>query len=189
MSKLIIISAPSGSGKSTIINSIMTNHPELHLAFSISCTTRPPRGNEQDGIEYHFITPDQFRHHIDNGDFIEYEEVYKDRYYGTLKSQIEKQSQAGQTVVFDVDVNGGIRLKEHFKQQALSIFIQPPSIDTLRQRLEKRGTDTPEVIDDRIARAQYELSQAHKFDKIIVNDDLQTAQEETYQLVKAFLND
>ena len=189
MPKLIIISAPSGSGKSTIINSIMTNHPELHLAFSISCTTRPPRGNEQDGIEYHFITPDQFRHHIDNGDFIEYEEVYKDRYYGTLKSQIEKQSQAGQTVVFDVDVNGGIRLKEHFKQQALSIFIQPPSIDTLRQRLEKRGTDTPEVIDDRIARAQYELSQAHKFDKIIVNDDLQTAQEETYQLVKAFLND
>ena len=183
MPKLIIISAPSGSGKSTIINSIMTNHPELHLAFSISCTTRPPRGNEQDGIEYHFITPDQFRHHIDNGDFIEYEEVYKDRYYGTLKSQIEKQSQAGQTVVFDVDVNGGIRLKEHFKQQALSIFIQPPSIDTLRQRLEKRGTDTPEVIDDRIARAQYELSQAYKFDKIIVNDDLQTALNETYHQI------
>lgn len=187
MPKLIIISAPSGSGKSTIINSIMTNHPELHLAFSISCTTRPPRGNEQDGIEYHFITPDQFRHHIDNGDFIEYEEVYKDIYYGTLKSQIEKQSQAGQTVVFDVDVNGGIRLKEHFKQQALSIFIQPPSIDTLRQRLEKRGTDTPEVIDDRIARAQYELSQAHKFDKIIVNDDLQTALNETYHQISNFL--
>lgn len=188
MNKLLIFSAPSGSGKSTIINHLMTVHPELRLAFSISCTSREPRGEERNGVEYFFISAEEFRQRIANDEFLEYEEVYKDRFYGTLKSQVERQSAAGQTVVFDVDVNGGCRLKEYFGSRAMSIFIMPPSIEILRERLEKRGTDSAEVIADRIARAEYELSAANRFDKVIVNDDLEQAKQDAFEAVKDFLD-
>lgn len=184
--KLIIFSAPSGCGKSTIISWLM-KHEELRLAFSISCTSRHPRGTEQNGVEYFFITPDEFRRRIENDEFLEYEEVYKDRFYGTLKEQVEKQSAQGDNVVFDVDVKGGCNIKKFYGNRALSIFIQPPSIDELRRRLEGRGTDAPEVINDRIARAEFELSFAGQFDKVVVNDDLQKAEEETMAIVKEFL--
>ncbi len=182
----IIVSAPSGSGKSTIINSLMP-HEELRLAFSISATTRAPRGEERDGVEYIFLSPEQFREHIAADDFIEYEEVYEDRYYGTLKAQVEKQLAAGQNLVFDVDVHGGVNLKKYFGDRALSLFIQPPSIDELRRRLEGRGTDTPEVIEQRLARADYELTFADRFDRVLVNDDLETAKAEAYDIVSGFL--
>ena len=182
--KLIIFSAPSGSGKSTIINYLLTQN--LNLAFSIS-TSRPPRGTEQHGVEYFFLTPEEFRSRIENNEFLEYEEVYKDRYYGTLKEQVEKQLEAGQNVVFDVDVVGGCNIKKFYGERALSVFIQPPSVEELRCRLEGRGTDTPEVIESRIAKAEYELSFAPQFDCIIVNDNLETAKAETLKVIKEFL--
>lgn len=184
--KLIIFSAPSGSGKSTIINWLM-QHKELHLAFSISCTSRPPRGTERNGVEYFFLSPEEFRQRIANNEFLEYEEVYKDRFYGTLKSQVERQLSDGDNVVFDVDVKGGCNIKKFYGGRALSLFIQPPSIDELRRRLEGRGTDAPEVIADRIARAEYELSFAPKFDRVVVNDDLEKAEAEALQIIKTFL--
>lgn len=187
MSKAIIFCAPSGSGKSTIISSLMP-HEELHLAFSISATTRPPRGQERHGVEYLFLTPDEFRKHIAADDFIEYEEVYEDRFYGTLKQQVESQLAQGQNVIFDVDVHGGMRLKEYFGDRALSLFIQPPSIDALRCRLEGRATDAPEVIEQRLARAEYELSFAPRFDRVVVNDDLETAKQEAYKAISEFLS-
>ena len=188
MNKVIIVSAPSGSGKSTIINSLMP-HEELRLAFSISATTRAPRGEERDGVEYIFLSPDQFREHIAADDFIEYEEVYEDRYYGTLKAQVEKQLAAGQNLVFDVDVHGGVNLKKYFGDRALSLFIQPPSIEELRRRLEGRGTDTQEVIEERLSRAGYELTFADRCDRVLVNDDLETAKAEAYEIVSTFLKD
>ena len=184
--KLIIVSAPSGSGKSTIISWLMT-HPELRLAFSISCTSRPPRGNERNGVEYFFLTPDEFRRRIEADEFLEYEEVYEGRFYGTLKSQVEHQLSQGQNVVFDVDVKGGCSLKKYFGDRALSIFIQPPSVEELHRRLENRGTDSPEVIADRVAKAEYELTFAPMFDRVVVNDDLETAQQEALGLVSRFL--
>ena len=187
MGKVIIFCAPSGSGKSTIISSLMPRK-ELNLFFSVSATTRPPRGQEQHGVEYLFLTPEEFRAHIAADDFIEYEEVYADRFYGTLKSQVEKQLAAGQNVVFDVDVHGGMRLKEYFGDSALSLFIQPPSIKALRQRLEGRGTDAPEVIQQRLDRAAYELSFAPRFDRVIGNDDLETAKAEAYSTVSSFVS-
>lgn len=183
--KLIIFSAPSGSGKSTIINYLLTQN--LNLVFSISATSRPPRGTEQHGVEYFFLTPEEFRSRIENNEFLEYEEVYKDRYYGTLKEQVEKQLEAGQNVVFDVDVVGGCNIKKFYGERALSVFIQPPSVKELRCRLEGRGTDTPEVIESRIAKAEYELSFAPQFDCIIVNDNLETAKAETLKVIKEFL--
>ena len=188
MGKLIIFSAPSGSGKSTIINYLLEEHPELKLAFSISATSRPPRGKEQHGVEYFFLSPEEFRQRIDKGEFLEYEEVYPGRFYGTLKAQVEKQSEEGQNVLFDVDVKGGVNIKQYYGNRALSLFIQPPSIDELRSRLEKRGTETPEVINDRIARAEFELSFAPQFDKVVVNDDLEVAKAETLQIIKDFIN-
>lgn len=185
--KLIIFSAPSGSGKSTIINWLMTEHPELSLAFSISCTSRQPRGTEQNGVEYFFLTPEEFRQRIANDEFLEYEEVYEDRFYGTLKAQVERQLEAGQNVVFDVDVKGGCAIKQHYGDRALSVFIQPPSIEALRERLEKRGTDAAEVIEQRLQRAEFELSFAEKFDCVVVNDDLSTAEEEAYTIISEFL--
>ena len=184
--KLIIVSAPSGSGKSTIISWLMT-HPELRLAFSISCTSRPPRGSERNGVEYFFLTPDEFRRRIEADEFLEYEEVYEGRFYGTLKSQVEHQLSQGQNVVFDVDVKGGCSLKKYFGDRALSIFIQPPSVEELRRRLENRGTDSPEVIADRVAKAEYELTFAPMFDRVVVNDNLETAQQEALGLVSSFL--
>ncbi len=185
--KLIIFSAPSGSGKSTIINWLMAEHPELSLAFSISCTSRKPRGTEQNGVEYFFLTPEEFRQRIANDEFLEYEEVYEDRFYGTLKSQVERQLEAGQNVVFDVDVKGGCAIKKFYGDRALSVFIQPPSIEALRQRLEGRGTDAPEVIEQRLQRAEFELSFADKFDRVVINDDLKTAEEETFHIINDFL--
>ncbi len=185
--KLIIISAPSGTGKSTIIGWLMKEHPELKLAFSISCTSRPPRGTEQNGVEYFFLTPEEFRQRIDNDEFLEYEEVYEGRFYGTLKAQVERQLEAGQNVVFDVDVKGGVNIKNYYGDEAMSLFIQPPSIAELRRRLEGRGTDAPEVIDQRIARAEFELSFADKFDKIVVNDQLPQAEEDALELIQTFL--
>lgn len=189
MGKLIIFSAPSGSGKSTIINYLLQEHPELNLTFSISATSRVPRGSEQDGVEYFFLTPEDFRQKIDNEEFLEYEEVYPGRFYGTLKAQVEKQSEAGQNVVFDVDVKGGINIKKYYGDRALSVFIQPPSIEELRRRLELRGTETPEVINDRIARAEFELGFAEQFDKVVINDDLAIAEAETLHIIKDFINE
>ena len=186
MGKLIIFSAPSGSGKSTIINRLM-QHPELHLAFSISCTSRAPRGTEKNGVEYFFLSPGEFRQRIANDEFLEYEEVYTDRFYGTLKQQVETQAARGENVVFDVDVKGGCNIKQFYGDRALSIFIQPPSIEELRKRLTGRATDAPEVIEQRIARAEFELSFAPKFDRIVVNDDLDRAVEETLGIIKEFL--
>ncbi len=186
--KLIIFSAPSGTGKSTIISWLMKEHQELRLAFSISCTSRPPRGKEQNGVEYFFLTPEEFRQRIERDEFLEYEEVYQDRYYGTLKSQVESQLEAGQNVVFDVDVKGGVNIKHFYGSEALSIFIQPPSIGELRRRLEGRGTDTPEVIDQRIARAEFELTFADKFDKIVINDVLDYAKADALEIIQSFLS-
>ena len=185
--KLLIFSAPSGSGKSTIINWLMQEHPELNMHFSISCTSRPPRGQEQNGVEYFFLTPEEFREKIQRDEFVEYEEVYKDRYYGTLKSQVDKQLAEGENVIFDVDVHGAMAIKNAYGDRALSLFIQPPSVEELRKRLNGRGTDSPEVIEQRLARAEYELSFAEKFDTVIVNDDLEVAKQETLKVVKDFL--
>lgn len=185
--KLIIFSAPSGSGKSTIVNWLMKEHPSLRLYFSISCTSRAPRGAEQDGVEYFFLTPEAFKEKIAHDEFLEYEEVYENRFYGTLKSQVEKQREAGQNVVFDVDVKGGVNIKKHYGDEALSLFIQPPSVEELRRRLEGRGTDTPEAIEQRLAKAEYELTFASQFDSIIVNDDLEAAKQKTLQVLQDFL--
>lgn len=186
--KVIIFSAPSGSGKSTIINWLM-QHSELHLAFSISCTSRAPRGTERHGVEYFFLSPEEFRQRIANNEFLEYEEVYHDRFYGTLKSQVEKQLEAGQNVVLDIDVKGACNIKEYYQDEALALFIQPPSIEALRQRLEGRGTDAPEVIEQRIARAEFELSYAPKFDRVVVNDVLQQAQQQALDIISAFIHE
>lgn len=157
------------------------------MAFSISCTSRQPRGNERDGVEYFFVTPDEFRRKIDNDEFIEYEEVYKDRYYGTLKQQVEKQLERGENVVLDVDVKGGCNIKKYYGDRALSVFIQPPSVEELRKRLEGRGTDAPEVIATRIERASFELSFADRYDRVVINDDLERAVEETEKIVREFV--
>lgn len=185
MNKLIIFSAPSGSGKSTIINYLLEQG--LNMAFSISATSRPPRGQEQHGVEYFFLTPEEFKERIANDEFLEYEEVYQDRFYGTLKSQVENQLNAGQNVIFDVDVVGGCNIKQFYGNRALSVFIQPPSIEELRKRLEGRGTDAPEVIESRIAKAEYELGFAPKFDVVIVNDDLDKAKAEALRVIRDFL--
>ncbi len=187
MGKLIIFSAPSGSGKSTIISRLM-QHPELHLAFSVSCTSRAPRGTERNGVEYFFITPEEFRERISRDEFLEYEEVYADRFYGTLKQQVETQAARGENVVFDVDVKGGCNIKQYYGDRALSIFIQPPSIEELRHRLVGRATDAPEVIEQRIERAAFELTFAPKFDRVVINDDLDRAVEETLRIVKEFVD-
>ena len=184
---MLIVSAPSGSGKSTIVNWLMQEHPELKLYFSISCTSRAPRGTEQNGVEYFFLTPEEFKAKIRNDEFLEYEEVYENRFYGTLKQQVERQREQGQNVVFDVDVKGGVNIKKFYGDQALSLFIQPPSVEELRRRLEGRGTDTQEAIEQRLAKAEYEITFAPQFDRIIVNDDLETAKQETLRVVKEFL--
>lgn len=183
--KLIIFSAPSGSGKSTIINYLLTQN--LNLAFSISATSRPPRGTEQNGVEYFFLSPEEFRTKIANHEFLEYEEVYENRFYGTLKAQVEKQLEAGQNVIFDVDVVGGCNIKRFYGEKALSVFIQPPSIEELKKRLTGRGTDEPEMIENRVAKAEYELSFASKFDVVIVNDELETAKAKTLQIIREFI--
>lgn len=183
--KLIIFSAPSGSGKSSIIHYLLDQG--LPLQFSISATSRAPRGDEQNGKEYYFFTPEEFRAHIEANDFLEYEEVYKDTFYGTLKSEVKRITEAGKHVIFDVDVVGGCNIKKYYGNRALSVFIQPPSIEELRRRLEKRATDTPEVIENRLQKAGYELSFSPKFDVVIVNDDLLTAQTEALHIITDFI--
>ena len=183
--KLIIFSAPSGSGKSTIINYLLTQ--DLNLVFSISATSRAARGKEQHGVEYFFLSPEEFRQRIANDEFLEYEEVYENRFYGTLKAQVEKQLEAGQNVVFDVDVVGGCNIKRFYGERALSVFIQPPCVNELRKRLIDRGTDAPEVIESRIAKAEFELGFSKKFDVVIVNDNLEAAKAQTLKVIKEFI--
>jgi guanylate kinase len=185
VSKLIIFSAPSGSGKSTIINYLLTQN--LGLEFSISATSRPPRGTEQNGVEYYFLTPDEFRAKIANDEFLEYEEVYQDRYYGTLKTEVDRIAAKGHVAVFDVDVVGGVNIKKFYGERALSIFIQPPSVEVLRQRLEGRGTDTPEQIDERLEKAEIEMAYAPSFDVIVMNDDITASKPEALRVIKEFL--
>lgn len=184
--KIIIISAPSGTGKSTIIKWLM-GHEELRLTLSVSCTSRKPRQGEVDGTDYHFVTDEDFRARIANGEFLEYEEVYGGTLYGTLKQQVEDLLDKGLNVVFDVDVKGGCNIKKYYGNRALSIFIEPPSIETLRQRLIGRGTETAEKIETRVARAQMEMSYAPQFDRTLLNDDLEKAEQEAMTIIKGFL--
>lgn len=186
--KLIIISAPSGCGKSTIINEIIKNR-DLKLEFSISATTREPRKGEKNGVNYYFMSLDEFNKAIENDELIEYEEVYPGRFYGTLNREIDRIREKGKNVILDIDVMGGINVKHKFGNDALSIFIQPPSIDTLRQRLVARGTDSPEAIKERVDKASFEISQADKYDKIVVNDILDIAVKNTENIIKNFIND
>lgn len=187
MGKLLIFSAPSGAGKSTIVNYLLEQN--LNLFFSISATSRLPRGTEKNGVEYYFLSPDEFREKIKNNEFLEYEEVYSDRYYGTLKSEIQRITDNGGNVIFDVDVVGGCRIKEHYGDKALSVFVEPPSIDALKDRLEKRGTDSAEVIKDRIEKAEYEMTFAPRFDVVIHNEDLEIAKAEVLAVVSKFLKE
>ncbi len=183
--KIIIFSAPSGSGKSTIVNYLLQR--DLHLDFSISATSRAPRGSEKNGVEYYFLTPDEFRKRIENDEFVEYEEVYKDCFYGTLRSELDRIWSAGNHIVFDVDVVGGVNLKKIFGAQALSIFIQPPSLEELRRRLVGRATDSAEKIEQRLAKAEKELTFAGQFDKVVLNDNLEQAESEVERLVRQFI--
>lgn len=185
--KVIIFSAPSGSGKSTIVNHILGEHPELD--FSVSATSRPPRGEEIDGVEYLFYSSEVFRQLVAEDKFVEYEEVYDGRFYGTLKSEVNRIWAKGHAIVFDVDVKGGVNLKKYFADKALSVFIQAPSVEVLKERLIKRDTDSMEEICKRIAKAEEEMTYADKFDKILINDDLQRAYEESSAIINNFLSD
>lgn len=183
--KVLIFSAPSGSGKSTIVNHILGLHPEVE--FSVSATSRPPRGQEQNGVEYYFIDEDEFRRRIADDEFVEYEEVYQGRFYGTLKEEVERIWAKGNAIIFDVDVKGGVNLKKYFGDKALSVFIQAPSIEELRRRLIFRGTDSEEEIEKRVGKAAEEMTYADKFDYILINDDLDTAFAESEKVVGDFL--
>ena len=185
--KLIIFSAPSGSGKSTIINKLMSEYG-LRGRFSISATSRKPRGSEQDGVEYYFLTEEDFRRRISEGDFLEYEEVYPGCFYGTLRSEVDKTLARGENVILDIDVQGGLNVKKIYGDRALTLFIQPPSIERLRERLERRGTDAPEVIERRLAKAETELSFAPKYDAVVVNDDLEEACRDAARVIEDFLS-
>lgn len=185
--KVIILSAPSGSGKSTIINALMSGG-RLNLKFSVSATNRLPRGAEQNGVDYHFLTTEEFRNAVDKNEFLEYEEVYPGRYYGTLRSEIKRISDEGADVVMDIDVNGALRVKQELGSDALGVFIMPPSIEELRRRLESRATDSAESIEARIERAKYEIDQAPKFDATVINDELDRAVAEAEALIVNYLN-
>lgn len=184
----MIFSAPSGSGKSTIVNHILSLNPGS-MEFSVSATSRPPRGEEQDGREYYFLTADEFRRYIAEDRFVEYEEVYEGRFYGTLKSECERIWAAGHVIIFDVDVKGGVNLKKYFGDAALSVFIKAPSVEVLRERLIKRGTDSPEAIEERVAKAEEEMTYETQFDYVLVNDDLNTAYAESEKVIEDFLDD
>ena len=185
MNKVLIFSAPSGSGKSTVVNHILSGHKGIE--FSVSATSRPPRGEEQDGVEYFFYSADIFRLLVRDDKFVEYEEVYPDRFYGTLKAEVNRIWARGNVIIFDVDVKGGVNLKKYFGDQALSVFIQAPSVEVLRDRLVKRGTDSAEDIEKRVAKAAEEMTYAPQFDKVLINDDLTTALAEADAMVDAFL--
>jgi guanylate kinase len=184
--KLIVFSAPSGSGKTTIVRHLLSQ-PELGLAFSVSATTRPRRPREKHGEHYYFISITEFKKHIKNGDFLEWEEVYRDNFYGTLKSEVERLWAEGKNVIFDIDVAGGLRIKRKFPEQTLAVFVKPPSVDELKIRLKKRSTESDDKINMRIAKASIELATAPQFDKIVLNKDLETALKESYDLVADFV--
>lgn len=184
--KLIIFSAPSGSGKTTIVRHLL-QFPELNLEFSISATSREPRGEEKDGEHYYFLSLKQFKQHIKDGDFLEWEEVYRDNFYGTLHKEVERIWAMGKNVIFDIDVAGGLRIKKKFPEETLAVFVKPPSVDELKIRLKKRKTESEEKINMRIAKASVELATAPQFDKIIKNYDLDTAKKEAYDLVADFI--
>lgn len=184
--KVIIFSAPSGAGKSTIVNHLLQLHPELE--FSISATSRAPRGSERHGVEYYFFSADEFRQMIAEDKFVEYEEVYPGSFYGTLRSEVERIWAKDHVIIFDIDVQGGVNLKRIFGEQAFSVFIQAPSVDVLRERLIGRGTDSQEAIEKRVAKAASEMEfAAGKFDYVLVNDDLQTAKAEAEKVIDAFM--
>ncbi len=183
--RLITISAPSGAGKSTMIRFLLAQ--DLNIQFSVSATSRPPRGDEKDSVEYYFLTPEEFRERIAADEFLEYEEVYEGRFYGTLKSEVERILSQGKNVIFDVDCVGALNIKKVYGNRALTVFVMPPSVEVLRQRLEKRGTDTPEVIENRLAKAEYEMSFAPQFDATICNDDYERARVEMLKLITDFI--
>ena len=185
MGKVIIFSAPSGSGKTTIVRQLLERYPQVE--FSVSATSRAPRGTERDGVDYYFLTQEEFRQAVSENRFVEWEEVYQGTCYGTLRSEMERIWQKGHVIAFDVDVIGGINLKRLFGDDACSVFVMPPSIEELRRRLEGRGTDTPEVIDRRIAKAEFELTKAPEFDHVVVNDRLEDAVAEVCALVDDFI--
>ncbi|MEE1961779.1 guanylate kinase [Allomuricauda taeanensis] len=184
--KLIIFSAPSGSGKTTIVRHLL-DQPELNLAFSISATSRPRRGKEKHGVNYYFMSISEFKRHIKNEDFLEWEEVYRDNFYGTLKSEVERLWAEGKNVIFDIDVVGGLRIKKKFPDRTLAVFVKPPSVDELKIRLKKRSTESDDKINMRIAKASVELATAPQFDKIIKNYDLDVALNEAHQLVAEYV--
>lgn len=185
--KIIIISAPSGTGKSTIINRIMGD-PSLDLQFSISATSRPPRAGEEHGVNYYFFTEEDFRRAVAADLFVEWEEVYPGRFYGTLRSEIDRITSGGHNVIMDVDVKGGINIRRMMGDDALAVFVKPPTVEALRERLVARATDSPEQIDQRVAKAEYEMGFAPQFDRVVINDDLHVAVEEVRRLVKDFIN-
>ena len=185
MGKIIIFSAPSGSGKTTIVRQLLERYPQVE--FSVSATSRAPRGTERDGVDYYFLTPEEFRQAVSENRFVEWEEVYQGTCYGTLRSELERIWQKGHVIAFDVDVIGGINLKRLFGDDACSVFVMPPSIGELRRRLESRGTDAPEVIDRRVAKAEFELTKAPEFDHVVVNDRLEDAVAEVCALVDDFI--
>src|SRR6056297_2061395 len=184
--KLIVFSAPSGSGKTTIVRHLLSKK-ELNLEFSVSATSREPRNNEIDGKDYYFMSLNEFKQHIKNDDFLEWEEVYRDNFYGTLKSEVERLWSEGKNVIFDIDVAGGLRIKKKFPEQTLAVFVKPPSIDELKIRLKKRSTESDDKINMRIAKASVELATAPQFDKIIKNYDLDIALKEAEELVANFI--
>jgi guanylate kinase len=185
--KLIIFSAPSGSGKTTLVHHLLSK-PELNLAFSVSATSREKRHNETDGIDYYFISPEDFKQKIKENAFVEWEEVYKNNYYGTLKSEVERLLNEGKNVIFDIDVKGGLNIKKQYPENSLAVFVQPPSVDELKKRLESRKTETADKIKMRLAKATEELQYSGDFDVIITNDDLNEAKQKAYQLVKKFID-
>ena len=185
--KLIIFSAPSGSGKTTLVRHLLAQD-ELNLAFSVSATSRAPRGDEQEGVHYYYKTAEEFKQHIKNEDFIEWEEVYRDHFYGTLKSEVERLWAQGKHVIFDIDVAGGLRIKKKFPERTLAVFVKPPSVDELKRRLKERSTEPEEKINMRIAKASVELATAPQFDLILRNDDLEIAKKEAVALVRQFLD-
>ncbi len=185
--KLLVFSAPSGSGKTTIVRHLLAQ-PDLNLEFSISCTTRAPRGEEIDGKDYYFISWDEFKKHIKAEEFVEWEEVYTDNFYGTLKAEVERIWALGKHVIFDIDVAGGLRIKHKFPNETLAVFVKPPSVDELKRRLKQRSTESEDKINMRIAKASVELATAPQFDTIIKNYDLEVAKQDAYQLVKDFIS-
>lgn len=184
--KIIVLVAPSGSGKTTIGTRLL--HEFEHLTFSVSATTRPPREGEKDGINYHFLSPGEFQNRIDEGDFIEWEEFYGGKRYGTLQSEVEKQLKLGYFILLDVEVKGALNVKRLYNEDCLSIFIKPPSLEVLKQRLIDRGTEDDDSLDLRLERAEKELTYANKFDQIVLNDDLETAYSEVKSAVLEFMN-